>query len=304
MAHLFYRRMTAGPLRYSPQIAREVLAGGSAFFTFSLASNIQAYIDVIILSKLAPVDVVGWYGAARNVLGIVAAPALILSTASFPRLSRTAANRGAFKAETRAALRPILWLGALAAVGTFLFADDAIAIVYGQLHFAPSGILLKVYAPALFLLFMNVSLSYALFALERAKAFSVAKWASVAVSTALELMLIPIFQQRMGNGGIGVMAAFAVSEFVVLGGAVYLLRPDGLHSDILVDIARALGSAALTLLIFWLLPLLPFAVGVPLCIVAFLLCSIALGLVRRTDIELIWALLRKEQSPPQASTAQ
>ena len=199
-----------------------------------------------------------------------------------------------FKAEVRAAQRPILWFGALAAIGTFLFADDAIAIVYGQQQFGPSGIILKVYAPGYLLLFTNILLGNVFFALGRAKAFSVVKVASVVVSTALELVLIPLFQQRTGNGGIGVVAAFVASEFVVLGGAIFLLRQASLGLDILVDMARALGSAALTLLLFWWLPPLPFLVGVPVCVIAFLLCSVGLGLVRRADVQLLRALLRKE----------
>jgi hypothetical protein len=60
--------------------------------------------------------------------------------------------------------------------------------------------------------------------------------------------------------------------------------------------ARALGSAALTLLLFWRMPHLPFLVGVPVCILAFLLCSVALGLVRRSDVQLFRALVRKQPS--------
>ena len=67
------------------------------------------------------------------------------------------------------------------------------------------------------------------------------KVASVVVSTALELVLIPLFQQRMGNGGIGVVAAFVVSEFVVFAGAIVLLRQASLGLDILVDMARRSG---------------------------------------------------------------
>ncbi len=101
IAARLYRRVTTGPLRYSPEIAREVLAGGGVLFTFSIANNIQSYIDVVILSKLAPADVIGWYGAAKNIMGTMIAPALILGTASFPRLARAAANGGPFKAEVR-----------------------------------------------------------------------------------------------------------------------------------------------------------------------------------------------------------
>ena len=293
IANRLYRRVTTGPLRYSRQVAREILVSGSAILTASLASNIQPYIDAVILSKLAPADVIGWYGAARNIMGTMVAPALILGAASFPRLARAATHDGSFKKEVRGAQRPILWLGALAATGTISFADDAIAIVYGQ-QFGPAGIILKVYAPGYLLLFTNVLLGYVYFALGRVKLAAVVKLASIVVSTALELMLIPLFQQRTGNGGIGVVAAFVASEFVVFGGGIFLLWRASLGLDILVDMARALGSAALTLLLFWWLPPLPFLIGVPVCVIAFSLCSVGFGLVRRADVQLFRALLRKE----------
>jgi O-antigen/teichoic acid export membrane protein len=296
LATRLYRRVTTGPLRYSPKIAREILVGGGAFLIFTAVGNIQPYVDVVILSKLAAADAVGWYGAAKNIMGTMLAPALILGAASFPRFSRAAANAGQLKAEVRTTLRPILWLGALAATGTFLFADDAIGIVFGQRDFGPSGMILKVYAPGFFLLFIDVLLGNALFAIGRAKAFSVAKVASLVVSTALELVLIPIFQQRTGNGGIGVVAAFAASEIVVFGGAIFLMRRGTLGLDVAVDMARALGSAGLILLLFWWIPPLPLLVGVPVCVIAFLLCSVAVGLVQRADVELFRALIRKERS--------
>ena len=90
------------------------------------------------------------------------------------------------------------------------------------------------------------------------------------------------------------MAAFVVSEFVVFAGAIFLLRREGVGLGISVDMARALGSAALTLLLFWWMPPLPFLVGAPVCVITFLLSSVALGLVRRADVQLFRALLRKE----------
>ncbi len=295
VANRLYRRVTTGPLRFSPTIAREFIIGGSALFTATIASNIQPYIDAVFLSKLAPADVIGWYGAAKNILGTMFAPALIFGAASFPRLSRAAANGTPFKAEIRVALRPILWLGTLAAVGTFLFADDAVSIVYGRQHFEASGIVLKVYAPAFLLIFMNTLFTNALFALSRARAFTAVKLVSVVVATALELVLIPFFQEQAGNGGIGVVASFVASEFFVFGGTVFLLR-EHLGLEVSVDIARAVGAAALTLLLFWWISPLPFLVGVPVCMGAFLLCSVAFGLVRRGDVKLFRALLRKESS--------
>ena len=297
-----YRRVTTSRLRYSSQIAAEVMVSGMALLTANVACNIQTYIDAVVLSKLAPADAVGWYGAAKSIMGTMIMPALILAAASFPALSRAAADKEAFKAAVRTALRPILWLGALAATGVYLFADDAIAIVYGQRHFAPSGIILKVYAPAFLLIFLNTLLLYALFALHKARAFAVVKFGSVAVSTALALALIPAFQQSAGNGGIGVVAAFVASEFVVAAGALYLMR-QSLGLDMAVSMAQALGSAALTLLFFWGMPPLPFLTGVSVCVIVFSFCSVGLGLVRRSDLELFRALLRKSQPAPESSAS-
>jgi O-antigen/teichoic acid export membrane protein len=297
LAARLYRRVTTDPLRYSRRFACEVLVGGTALFMFTAAQTLQPYLDAVILSKLAPADAIGWYGAAKTIMGTICAPAAIIGSASFPRLARLALNGGLFKEEIRTALRPMLWLGALAAIGTFLFADDAIAIVYGHQHFAPSGMILKVCAPALFLLFINVLFGTALFALEQGKAMSVVKVASVVVSTVLDLVLIPIFQQYTGNGGIGAMAAFGISEVVVFGGTMFLLRRE-VDLGVTVDIARALGSAALTLLLFWWLPPLPFLMRLPACVIPYLIFTLGLGLVRPADTKLLRAILLRRAPAP------
>jgi O-antigen/teichoic acid export membrane protein len=297
LAAQLYRRVTTGLLRYSAQTAREVMAGGSALVTMLAAVSVQPYLDAIILSKLAPADAVGWFGAAKNIMGTLLAPAIILAAAEFPRLSRAASDLGSFALEVRSALRPILWLGALGGVGTYLFADLAIAIIYGQQHFGPAGTILKVYGPCLFLVFIDVLFGYALTAMGRATAFSVAKVGSVVLSTALDLILIPIFQRNTGNGGMGVVVAFAASEAVVFAGALFLLPRGSFGPGAALDVGRALGSAALTALLLRSLPPLPFYLGLPLCVIAFSLCSVALGLVRRTDARLLWALLRRDRGP-------
>jgi O-antigen/teichoic acid export membrane protein len=297
LAAQLYRRVTTGPLRYSAQTAREVLAGGSALVTMMAAVSVQPYLDAIILSKLAPADAMGWFGAAKNIMGTLLAPALILGAAEFPRLSRAAAEAGSFALEVRAALRPMLWLGALGGVGTYLFADLAIGIIYGQQNFGPAGTILKVYGPGLFLIFIDVLFANALTAMGRAAALSLAKIGSVVLSTALDLILIPIFQKTTGNGGLGVVVAFGASEAVVFAGALFLLPRGSFGPAAVLDVGRALGSAAITALVFRFMPPLPFYLGFPLCVLAFSLFSLALGLVRRADVQLLRALLHRGKAP-------
>jgi O-antigen/teichoic acid export membrane protein len=248
-----------------------------------------------------PADAIGWYGAARNIMGSLMAPAGIIGAAAFPRLSRAAKDHAEFGAEVRAVLRPILWLGALAAVGTFLFADAAISLVYGNRGgFAPAGMIMKVFAPGFFLLFIDILLGNALTALGRATAFSVGKIVSVVVSTVLDIILVPMLQRRTGNGGIGVVTAFLLSEVCVFGGAVVFMPKGSLGKGAILDFVRALAAAGLTVLALRALPALPLFLGIPLCVLVFGGASVIFGLIRKNDIAMVKELANRRKAKTKA----
>ena len=297
VAARLHRRIATGRVRFDAGTAREVMAGGTAIVTMMVAASVQPYLDAIILSKLVPGEAVGWYGAAKNIMGTLIAPSLIIGAAAYPRLSRAAFDVPTFNNEVRATLRPMLFLGALAGVGTWLCADAAIALVYGQKSFGPAGMILKIFAPGLFLLFIDVLFGNALTALGRSTAFSVAKVTSVVISTGLDLVLIPWFQRRTGNGGEGAVLAFVASEVVVFAGAAMLLPRRCLGKAVVIDLLRALGAGGLTAVLFGALPPLPIYVGAPACVVAYSLCALALGLVRRSDVTLLLAGIRQKVAP-------
>ncbi len=297
LAFRLYRLVASGPLHFSKATARELLHFGTPLAAIAIASFIQPYIDAVLLSKLVPAEVMGWYGAAKSMMGTLIAPALILQSASFPRLARAARNPPLFRAELVTALRPMLWLGALAGVGTWLFADVAIAIVYGHRQFGPAGVVLKVYGIGLGLIFVDLLIGMALTAAGRARGFALAKAASVVVGVALELFFIPYFQHRVGNGGIGATLAASLSEVVVLVGGLLLMPRGTLAGAVFIDGGRALACVLLTVLLFhWLPPLAPW-LGIPVCILAFAAFSVALGLVRRADLAVLRALFSRRPPP-------
>jgi O-antigen/teichoic acid export membrane protein len=300
LAFRLYGRVASGPLRFSMATARELLRGGTALATIALAVYIQPYIDAVLLSKLAPAEVMGWYGAAKSIMGTLLAPAIILGTAAFPRLSRAAKDPALLGKEFVTAQRPMLWLGALAGVGTWLFADVAISVVYGHRQFGPAGIILKVYGIGLFLIFVDMLVGMTLAALGRSSAFAVVKSVSVVLGVGLELVFIPYFQHRVGNGGIGVTLANTLSEVALLVGGLLRMPRGMLGVAAFVDAGRAVACALLTVLLFqWMPPLSPW-VGIPVCILAFASFSAALGLVRRGDLAVARTLLRRRAVAPQA----
>lgn len=288
-----HRQVATGRLVFSWGAARQLLTGGTAIVAITIAVYVQPYVDAVLLSKMVPQEALGWYGAAKSIMGQLLAPAMILGTAAFPRLSRASREPAAFHAEFALAQRPMLWLGGLASVGTWLFADVAIHIMFGQRQYRPAGIILQVYGLGLFLTFVDILIGTALTAVGRATAFAVAKIASLLLAVGLELLLIPYFQARAGNGGIGVTLATVLSEVVIFAGGLLLMPKGTLGLDVFVDGARALASALGTFLVLHWLPPLPPWVGIPLCIVVFVVLSTAVGLVRRGDLAVFRALLQR-----------
>jgi len=292
MARALYAGMNAQPLSVSRQTARAMFLGGLPVLSMSVAGAAQPYLDAVILSKLAPAEAVGYYGAARNILGTLLAPAVILGTASYPRISRAAQHASGLRHEVQLALRPLLWLGALGATGTYLFAETAVGLIYGA-GFAPAATILKVYAPVLFLVFIDILLGNTMYAAGAAVGFAVVLAVKVLVSAGLSLVLVPLLQARTENGGIGIVLSFALSELVVLSGALVLLPRGTLTAAAAVDAARALGSALLTMLVFRLLPALNPWLGIPLCIGIFSGASWLLGLMHQRDLEALLDIIRR-----------
>ncbi len=288
-------RLDLGPQRPTGSAVRALLTGGTPIVAMTLAIAAQGYLDTIVLSKLAPREAMGWYGAARSVMGTLLAPATILGAAAFPRLSRAAQIDGELPLQLRAALRPLLGLGALASVGTFLFSDLAVTIVYGGEEFAQAGAILRVFAPGLFLLFVDVLLGTAVIAIGRADRLAMAKGLNVLVTTALDVLLVPWFQARYGNGGIGIVTAFAAGELAMFAALVWILPRGALDRATLVDGGRALVAGCATLLLFGALPALSPWVGVPGAVVVFAGVAVAFGLVRRSDAATVSQLVSERR---------
>jgi O-antigen/teichoic acid export membrane protein len=296
VAFQLYPRVKTGPLHFSTVTAREILGGGTAIVAISIAVYVQPYIDAVLLSKMVSKVEVGWYGAAKNIMGTLLAPSLILGAAAFPRLSRATKNPATFREEFATAQRPMLWLGGLAGVGTWVFADLAITVVYGKDAFGPASDVLRVFGLGLFLIFEDVLIGTALTALGRATAFAFVKIGSVVLGVILELILIPYWSHRTGNGGVGVSLSFVISEAVMFTGGALLMPKGTLGTAFVRDGGRAVGCALLTALLFHYLPHARPWLGVPLCIFVFSVLTVAFGLIHKEDLHVLRGLLKRGEA--------
>jgi O-antigen/teichoic acid export membrane protein len=282
-----YRRLQAPRIASTRGMAHRLWWGGAAIMSLTVVQAVQPFLDVVILSKLVPSEAVGWFGAARSIMGTLLAPAVILGTATFPQLSRVGGEPDRLGPVVRIALRPMMLVGALGSAGTYLFAQIAVETIYGTSHYAPAVSILLLFSPVMFLLFVDMLLGRALLAANRARAVVALKVASVILSTALNMVLIPWFQTSYGNGGMGIIIGFAFGELIMFAGVVAILPHDILRRETLIEAAKSIAAAGVTVLLLGRIPGLPPAAGGPLALFVFIAIASALGLIRRRDLALL-----------------
>jgi O-antigen/teichoic acid export membrane protein len=293
VATVLYRYLRLPKLRVTRDTARELIVGGAPMMTMTVAIAIQPYIDANMLSRLSSREVLGWYGAAATFSGTLVAPALILASAAYPRLSVAVSHPAEFKQILHDALRPLLLVAVLGGVGTYLFADFAVNSVYSAKKFGPSAAILRAFAPAMVLIYIDMLFGHVILAVGRAVHLAGAKVMTVLVTTLLEVLLIPVCQSRFGNGGIGVMLSLAGGEVMMIAALIYLMPRGTLDRSVARDLTKALIAGGATLLIMRAFGRMTPLIGVPVCVMAFSLLAVVLGLISRADLKVIASLLQR-----------
>jgi O-antigen/teichoic acid export membrane protein len=292
MGIALYRRQHLPALTVNRSTIRELVRSGAAFFAVNLAVALETYLNVNILYKMASPEVVGWLGAAANIFGTLIAPAGIFVGTMYPRLSVAAIDEAEFKRAFQVAFRPLLLLAVLGAVGTYLFADVAVGLIYGMKKFGPAADDLRAFAPALLLMYLGMFLSMAAVAKGNAGWLAIAKGASVALTTCLVFLLVHICQDRFGNGGLSVPLAMMMGESFMLVCGILLVR-GSIAGGMILHVCRGLTAGAATIGVVRLVPNLTPFLAIPMSVVVFGVVSWLVGAVKRSDFESLLLSFRK-----------
>jgi O-antigen/teichoic acid export membrane protein len=255
-------RLRLWPERLHLRTARELIRGGSPFLLWAGVLALQPALESVILSKFVGDEVVGWYGAAVKLLNVLLFPAFILGGAIAPTLARLhATDERAFERASRESLRISLLLGAPVAIGTFLYADPAVHLVYGW-AFVETASNLRVLALYAMPVFLNIALGSALMASGKELKWAIFKLAMVIGGAGVSFFFIPYFQAHFGNGGIGAAVVTAGAEFLMLGAALAMSPPGFTDAALGLDVLRICGAGALMVAVARLMIATPFIAAV------------------------------------------
>ena len=209
-----------GELTVSWDTMKMLFVSGTPFAIFGIALALQPNVDAIFLSKLAPTEVMGWYAVSRRLLGPLLLPASSLISALYPTLSRLhATDMEEFKRTTNLALRNISLVVIPVALGCGLYPQIGVAL-FNRGSFRPAEDNLRVLSVFLALMYFSMPLGTILMAAGKQKLWSAVQCICVAISLLLDPLLVPVFQSRTGNGGLGLCVAAVLSEAAVVAFAI------------------------------------------------------------------------------------
>jgi O-antigen/teichoic acid export membrane protein len=259
---------------------KTLLAHGYPFLFFGLAMALQPNIDAIFLSNISPGETVGWYAAARKLVGVLVFPASALTTALYPTLCRLhVEDQQAFRRLASSSLRMTTILVIPVAVGCALYPEIGISL-FSRKAFGPAGDDLRILSFFVFLVYFSMALGICLLAAGRQRAWATVQAVCVVVSVVLDPPLIRWFQAHMHNGGLGICVTVVASEVLMVGAGI-VLAPRGIFDRSLIrQLAVTFLAGALMALVARLLSgFSPFAAA-PVAVTAY-----AIGLVALRGID-------------------
>ena len=251
-----------------------VFAGENWLATF------YSTLDVLILSYFRTEAVVGLYSAGLRLVRLASTTIRCYTLAVFPvlsRLHRTCVLR--FRELHLASLRMMLAVTLPAALVITLYAEQVIALVFGD-EFLPASNVLRVVIWAMVFESVNPFLSHTLFARDaQASSFRVAIVGFTTRLTAL-LALVPLF------GMVGTAWATVISGYLATLCYCYFVLTPADAKRLAFDLARttaALGGLAAVLLVT---PSTDWMLGVAIGSVLYAFLLFALRVVRLADLQL------------------
>jgi O-antigen/teichoic acid export membrane protein len=264
------RPVGVGALQIRWETVKELFLAGAPFVVFGIAMELQPNIDAIFLSKLAPVEVMGWYAVSRRLVGTLLLPATTLIGALYPTLCRLqATDSDGFKRTANDALLVVGLVAIPMGLGCALFPEIGVAL-FSRAAFRPAEDNLRILSLLVVLVYLSMPLGTCILAAGRQRAWSLVQCLCVVSSLILDPLLVPLFQRYTGNGGLGLCIAAVVSETMMLAFGIALVPAGILDKKLLRYAGLAIVSGgAMAIVGLAGKPLLGAWIAAPLAMAAY-----------------------------------
>ena len=257
-------------LRARPAAALPVIRRAAPYWFVAVFYVAYLWTDAVLLGVLATPEVVGWYGAAMRLFTTMMFVAVIISTASLPRL--VAANSRSTEDLYLTARRPFEWvliLGLPIGVGLACTADGVVRLLYG-VEYTGAVPALAILGLCLPVMYVNIQVAQVFVASGRPLVMGRILAAAAVFNVAANLLLIPYTEQRWGNGAIGAAMALLLTELCQAVLALAIVGRRLLSRATVLRVAKAAVAAGGMAALLMVLPNMPLPLEILLGAFAFL----------------------------------
>jgi O-antigen/teichoic acid export membrane protein len=266
---------------------------GAVYFLFVIFGAIYYRIVTVMLSKMAPEAVVGWYGGAARLFEALNFLPFIFTTAVYPVLSRMWTERNdAHKRTAQRSLEFMIICGIPISVGVIAFAEIIIHLFYGSKYEA-SVIVFQVLSTGLILLYVDMVLGTTLLASDKQKQLSLLSLSAIPINVVLNFVLVPYYQMHMENGAVGGAITTVLTELYMFIVALHLI-PKGVLKGFRFEImAKAVLAGLAMAASIWLM----HSFGIPILLQAvfspavYLICLILMNPFEASEVAFLKEML-------------
>lgn len=275
---------------------KTLLIGGAPFILMGVLLDVYNQVDTIILRIFTDDATVGWFAAANRIYKTIDMLPLAFTAAMFPTLSRVHASD--IEHSVSIAKRSIS-TGALViiplALGVSLFSREIIEILPYPDGFQNTIPLLTVLSLTIPFTAFLVILGTIAMAIDRQKAWAMALLGTLVLNIILNVILVQIFQNHFGNGGIGIAISTLFSEAIMVVIGVRLMPKGVIDKALVITLARV-GIAGAGMAVVVLSAKGLGAPEIPLVAIGgitYIVFAFAVKAVTKRDIELIRSVVSR-----------
>lgn len=209
----------------------DLIKNSLPYFLWTLFSVIYYRVDAVMLSLITNDSIVGWYGGAYRFFDVVMFLPNIYTTVIFPILSKLWDKDDLRMHNTlNKSIKYLLLAGIPVGILIFAFSKNIISLFYGLDEYGPSVNILQIFSISVVLVYVDFILGNTILASDKQKQWAWTGFAAVILNIVLNYLMIPYAQNVFQNGGIGAAIATFITEFTVMGAALWIL-PKNLFSN-------------------------------------------------------------------------
>jgi O-antigen/teichoic acid export membrane protein len=281
-------------LTLNPGFTRHLVVSGFPFWSNGVFLTIYVWIDSVLLSMLASTREVGYYAAPTQLIQTLGFLPALITTVVFPALSSSFyTDQERLRRLTRVSLGMLLTFGLPISVGVAMVGPRALGMVFGP-AFQPSATVLVVLAFTVVPSYIATLAYWVLAAMDRERLWAVVMGSVAVANPLLNLVAIPLFQSRYGQGSLGAAWALLMTDSTVCAAGLVLTARVWLPAT--TSLLKTTGKVLLATTVMAVPVMLLRDDFLPVAVLAgggvFTVTAYALGVFRGEGYADAWAAVR------------